>query len=49
MLWPYKSQTVDLMEGSDGNRKWLHSLRPAVFDGLLKMKQWVEHIDLLQL
>lgn len=28
----YKSQTVDRMEGRDGNRKWPHLSRPAVFD-----------------
>ena len=32
-LWPYKSQTVDWAQGRDGNGKWSHSLRPAVFDG----------------
>ena len=40
MLWPYKSQTVDWMEGSDGNGKWLHSLRPAVFDRQSFMVRW---------
>lgn len=30
-LRSHKSQILDRTEGSDGNGKWLYSLRPAVF------------------